>query len=163
MSKSEFKVDPAGQITQETVEFRFGGNDVVRQVSDDFAGLELNDECKNCLEGRLRIGRHPSVGRGIANFGKVLKVICICLFVYLTLSSFVLAANARFTHQKQMIWVHHIILSMFILSGWTVGWGLARKTLRYRCELCGESISKKEFLARPNKRIAANCNAAVPD
>lgn len=97
----------------------------------------------------MRIGRHPGFSPGIAVLGKVLKVTGIVLWLLLVLTSVLSLNKARMPREKGEVLIGFAYVTLLIIAPvWGIGWALSRKTLRYRCELCGKSISKKEYLAR---------------
>lgn len=140
MSFPEFRIDPTGAGASSKPEI--GPGDKFEMTSPP--RLELRDECRNCDQGRLRLTRAP-VFPTLIGFARVVKIIGIVLFV--------LALVQVPGQIRQIRQAPPILIGMFLFPAvvWSVGRYLSRTPMRYRCELCGTSISKEEFLARSSE------------
>jgi len=149
----EFRVNPDNLNSAPDQDNRVQADDVGRASALNFQGIATRDECRNCPEGRLRGGRHPRFSRGVATLGNVLKAVAILLWLLAVLTSIPKAINAQMQREKTQFLIGFAYVTLLIVVPiWVVGWGLSRRSLRYRCEQCGNSISKKEYLARSNEK-----------
>lgn len=125
----------------------------IRVAGEPLPDLTKFDNCNVCVEGRLysrkvRLVTSPFWAPLAVYFG-LIWAICGTMAAAFTFCFAVYTVSTVTTNQERHL--AGISLGMFFVFFSVLaiaGWALLKKHIVYRCELCGETISKRVYLAR---------------
>jgi len=135
LSQPEFRITPIGEPTDSL---------------PDFAKF---DKCNACFEGRLHSQKVRTVSNPfwapLALYFGYMWAICgtVAAFVTFCFGTYSVCTITNTTERiaaAVSMSVFFVVFTAFAVAGWA----LLRKRIVFRCELCGETISKEVYLAR---------------